>query len=302
MRSDEIEIKLMTWGSIRFTLDEFFVVLRHRLVVITYFVCWILLFPFRFRPDVAVLDIWREILVFLLSQVVVILTLPLSVALAARMQRNRPNVAVYISPTVFLGTIAGCTVSTLAYWGLTGRLQIDAITILVYALLQVIFAELVGAVVMTFCLKIILTDLRGVSETEIGQDEDEVEAMPVRHGKTGRARNAGEVFIGGKKIPKAEIRIVRAAGNYLDIGLNSEKLFVQATMRSFVLQMDPLDGLLLSRSLWLAAGELEFFQRQGPDILIKTREGETVKTARSRQSEVLAWLKESDIPRQNAPA
>ena len=81
MRSDEIDIKLMTWGSIRITLDELIIALRHRLVVITYFICWAGVYPIRFRPDVPYLDVWREILIFLLSQAVIILSLLLGAVL-----------------------------------------------------------------------------------------------------------------------------------------------------------------------------------------------------------------------------
>lgn len=92
-----------------------------------------------------------------------------------------------------------------------------------------------------------------------------------------------------------------SAGNYLDVTATNNKLFVQATMRSFMAQTRPGDGLLLHRSLWIAAGEVVSFQRQGMDILVRTLDGETVRTARSRQSEVLAWLKLAGTPRRAAP-
>ncbi len=322
MRSDEIDIKLMTWGSIRITLDELIIALRHRLVVITYFICWAGVYPIRFRPDVPYLDVWREILIFLLSQAVIILSLPVMVGLVARAQRHRPLPTVYISLVVLLATQLGCFLIVGCFWAFTGVLQVDPVTIFIYGVLHLVLTELVGALVMTFFLPTILTDIRlpprpeprdtrlalaepaSVGSPVLGLDIDDAPATGPEVGPATPpgARGAAEVVIGGKKVPKHQLRVIRAAGNYLDVTLQADKLFVQATMRSVLQQMEGSDGLLLHRSLWLAVGELESFQRQGVDILVHTRDGETVKTARSRQSEVLAWLKQHAIPRRNPSA
>lgn len=87
----------MTWGSIKIAPDEMMIALRHRLVVITYFACWALIFPIRFRPDVPYLDIWRESLIFVTSQVVIIACIPISIFAGAYLQRARPTRTVYLS-------------------------------------------------------------------------------------------------------------------------------------------------------------------------------------------------------------
>ncbi|OYU19335.1 MAG: hypothetical protein CFE34_06000 [Rhodobacteraceae bacterium PARR1] len=331
VRSDQIDIKLMTWGSIRITLDELMIALRHRLVVITYFGCWVAIYPIRYRPDVPYLDIWREILIFLLSQVVVISSLPVMVALVARANRHKPVPAVYVSAVVFFGTILGCLSIVLGFRVFSGSVSVDVSTILIYAVLQLVLTELVGALVLTFFLPTILDDIRtypfpedrpaitaGPPTPLIGVMQDDTTSDAASAAKDSEtvgngdeaARPVGdlrravplpaEVVVTGKRLPKHQLRIIRAAGNYLDITLRSDKMFVQATMRSVLQQMDADDGLLLHRSLWLASDEVESFQRQGMDILVHTRDGEVVKTARSRQSEVLAWLKQQSIPRRSA--
>lgn len=331
LRSDQLEIKLMTWGSIRITLDEMIIALRHRLVVITYFICWSAIYPIRFRPDVPYLDVWREILIFMLSQVVVIGLLPVIAALIVRTNRRKPVPAYFIGPAVFLATIFGCLTIVFSFWAFTGVFAIDVGTILIYGLLHLVLTEVVGALVMTLFLPTILTDIRdqpmsgaapnrlelvqtallgkAVPETDSEGDVEasaqlpEVDIAPPvvpSSNSPPAASQAAEVFVGGKMLPRHQLRVIRAAGNYLDITLRSDKLFVQATMRSVLQQMDSADGLLLHRSLWMAASEVESFQRQGMDILVHTRDGEAVKTARSRQSEVLAWLKQQSIPRRPA--
>lgn len=292
----------MTWGSFKFTLDELVIAMRHRLVVITYFLIWTGLFPFRFRPDVPALDIWREIMVFLLAQAAVILFFPAAVAAMAFVQRGRPNPSVYITPVVFLGTLIGSGLATLAMWCLTGVLAVDLGTILIYAFLQVVLAELVGSIVVTFLLPTIMAEIRARNikvpvphADALGERLVLPPDPPVREDTV--APISPDVVFGGRKLPKHQVRFVRAAGNYLDVTASTDKLFVQATMRSFLQQMYASDGLLLHRSLWIAAAEVVSFQRQGLDIFVLTRDGEAVKTARSRQSEVLAWLKNEKIPR-----
>lgn len=326
MRSDQIDIKLMTWGSIRITLDELFIALRHRLVVITYFICWAAIYPIRFRPELPYLDVWREILIFLLSQVVVILSIPVMVALVVRTKPNQPVPAVLIGPVVFLGTLLGCTAIVGCFWAFTGEFMFDVSTILIYGALHLVLTEIVGALVMTLFLSTILTDIRvhpkaiaegarfvtldsavaktavQVSERPPVDAEPVVAPDPVAPALPADTSNPVEVVVAGKRLPKAQLRVIRAAGNYLDVMLRTDKLFVQATMRSVLQQLDIADGVLLHRSLWVAVGEVESFQRQGMDIMIHTREGETVKTARSRQSEVLAWLKQQSIPRRGPGA
>lgn len=307
----------MTWGSIKITLDELIIALRHRLVVITYFACWAAIFPFRFRPDVPYLDVWREILIFLVSQATVILSLPLTVAIAARLQRGPAVPAVYLSPVVFFGTLIGSNFMVASYWLATGLLVFDLQTMLIYAFLQIVVAELVGSLVMTLFLPTILRDLRGgadlappAQQTDLPQstaakealalsyaDASPLAALPRAAVATGAVTVVPEVVFAGKRVPKQDVRYVRTAGNYLDVTLRSEKLFVQATMRSFLQQMEESDGLLLHRSLWLSLDEVTSYQRQGMEILVQTRDGEAVKTARSRQSEVLAWLKLHGVQR-----
>lgn len=319
MRSDQIEIKLMTWGSIKITLDELIVALRHRLVVITYFVCWAVIYPFRFRPDVPQLDVWREVIIFLIAQAVVILSLPLTVAIAARPQdRAKGPAAVYLSPVVFCGTILGCISMVLAYWFFTGVLEFDFLTMFIYALLQIVFAELVGSLVMTLFLQTILSDLRGPAHSNqtagtAAPDDAPSPGNPPRANPSPVSESApasdpallpapSEVVLAGRRMPKQSVRYVRSAGNYLDVVLRTEKLFVQATMRSFLQQTEVSDGVLLHRSLWLARDEVKTYQRQAMDIFVQTADGEQVKTARSRQSEVLAWLKLNGIRRVDGKA
>jgi hypothetical protein len=326
LRSDQLEIKFMTWGSIRITLDELIIALRHRLVVITYFVCWAGIYPIRFRPDVPYLDVWREILIFLLSQVVVIGLLPVTAGLIVLINRHKPVPALFIGFFVFVATIFGCLAIVFCFWAFTGVLSIDVGTILIYGLLHFVLTEIVGALVMTLFLPTILTDIRYepnsgtaakrleaadaalmekaeigvVTEADLAAPSQEATPNPSAPELPPVTPKLAEVFVGGKMLPRHQLRVIRAAGNYLDITLRSDKLFVQATMRSVLQQMDSADGLLLHRSLWMAASEVESFQRQGMDILVHTRDGEAVKTARSRQSEVLAWLKQQSIPRRPA--
>ncbi len=313
----------MTWGSIRITLDELIIALRHRLVVITYFVCWGAIYPIRFRPDLPYLDVWREILIFLLSQVVVIGLLPVAAGLIVLTNRCKPVPALFLGAFVFVATIIGCFTIIFCFWAFTGVLAVDVSTILIYGLLHLVVAEVVGALVMTLFLPTILTDIRYspnsdtaakglesadtalTGKAEIGAVADADLGAPPQLPTSDAAApelpsvmpKLAEVFVGGKMLPRHQLRVIRAAGNYLDVTLRMDKLFVQATMRSVLQQMDSADGLLLHRSLWMAASEVESFQRQGVDILVHTRDGETVKTARSRQSEVLAWLKQNAIPR-----
>ena len=62
-------------------------VVRHRLIVICYFVCWATVYPVRYRPQESSQGIWIEVLIYVMSQVTVISSVVDLIVVAARVQK-----------------------------------------------------------------------------------------------------------------------------------------------------------------------------------------------------------------------
>jgi len=271
---DELDIRLMTWGSVVLRLDELIAVLRHRTMLSFCLLCWALLFPFFFVADSGV-GFWRQVAAHLMVQAGALVLVVAAVLAVALLERGRGRVVIRASVIVAVAVggavVAGQVIGQELGWvAPAGPVKVAVLAV---------FAMLMGEVQASVAVNRLIPAL--LSEQRATRAEAAMAAVPVV-----------TLAVGQKSVLLRDVLHVRAEGNYVEVTLRGGgRLFTLATLRSVVEQVPEGEGMLIHRSLWIATAAFAGYRREGADLHVRTVDGREFKVARSRHAEVLPWLK-----------
>lgn len=282
VKIDELDIRLMTLGSIVIRMDELPVVLRHRNMLIVYVVTWMTLFPFRYRDDSGEAIWWWDLPQFVIQQFVALLITIGAMFLVAGLQRGRSRPVVHATPLIAAGLVVALVGGELLAVRVGWADGLDLTELLAVILFATMVCEVVASIAVNFLLPGILAELRAPDGPRAASDAVAQGIAP---------ETLRTVTVGPRTVLVRDILHVRAEGNYVDVTLRSGRLFTLATLRSVVEQMPPEDGVMIHRSLWIATAAFAGYRRAGADLHVKTVDGREFKVARSRHGELLPWLK-----------
>lgn len=274
MNIDELDIRLMTWGSVVLRFDELMAVLRHRTMILFHALCWALLFPFFFVADSGV-PFWRQLLAHVVVQAAALGVAVLVIGAVAALERGRGRVVVRASVIVAVAfgsmVVAGQVIGQARGWvAPSGPGMVVALA--VFAMLM---GEVQASVAVNRLIPRVLAELRAAGDVAVVAAEAVV-----------------TVTVGQKSVLLRDVLHVRAEGNYVEVTLRGGgRLFTLATLRSVVAQVPEGEGMLIHRSLWIATAAFAGYRRDGADLHVRTVDGREFKVARSRHGEVLPWLK-----------
>lgn len=273
MNIDELDIRLMTWGSVVLRFDELIAVLCHRTMVLFLALFWALLFPFFYAADSDV-PFWQQLSAHLAVQLGVLALVMTAIGAVAVLERGRGRIVVRASVIVAVAmgsmVVAGQVIGQARGWvAPSGPGMVVALA--VFAMLM---GEVQASVAVNRLIPRVLAELRGAAGAA-------VVAEPVV-----------TVAVGQKSVLLRDVLHVRAEGNYVEVTLRGGgRLFTLATLRSVVAQVPEGEGMLIHRSLWIATAAFAGYRRDGADLHVRTVDGREFKVARSRHGEVLPWLK-----------
>lgn len=98
------------------------------------------------------------------------------------------------------------------------------------------------------------------------------------------------VTVGAVQLSPAEIRHIRAEGNYVDIRTDTGRHYLLGTLSAVMAQLPDGLGRQVHRSHWVAERVLDGFWRDGRDIVVRLDDGTEIRVAQSRQRDILPWL------------
>ena len=98
------------------------------------------------------------------------------------------------------------------------------------------------------------------------------------------------VEIGGQRIPTRELVRISAEGNYLRVQTLRERFFLPGPFGRVVDLLPERLGVRVSRSDWVALGEIHGLRRQGGNTFLDLKDGASVKVANTRQKMVLSLV------------
>lgn len=98
------------------------------------------------------------------------------------------------------------------------------------------------------------------------------------------------VTIGGVKVPIAELLMVEAQGNYVEVVTLTGRHRVAGPLSDRLAELPAGLGRLVHRSVWLREAAVTGFHRTGRDLVIHLADGQSVTAAQSRRAELLPWL------------
>lgn len=297
MSSREINIKLLTWGSIQLSAAELLIVVRHRHMLLLYTFSLIAMYKLRFHLDEPGMPVWLNVLIYATGH---LLPLPLTIGTflyLARLSKGTEPLQVLATPVIFTSVFLSALTIELISGLLGGNSNLSIVQLLAWSALQTCYGEVLGALVATFMLPRILAQIR--SQADLPQ-----EAVVIPPGKDdeGEAHSPSRLTltVGGQRFPAEDLLHVRAEGNYVDLTFTTGRLYTLATLTSVTEQLAELDGCMLSRSVWVSAKATAGYRRDGANYVVALTDDREFRVARSRADRVLPWLKRRFSMSENA--
>lgn len=279
MLNDELRLRLINCGPLHVTPDEVRRMTRHPyfIALFSLFVLPGLLVSLN-APSVAqgtIIALQGVVLSVLITAAIVGM-----IRLWARWTRD-----IHLSVIIGVAVLLGCLLDE-AMKPLSGREFVSSPAVFLANTLVILFLGEVGATFsFLFVARPILRDLRA------GRDGGAPVATAPR-----------AVTVGARSVDAAAVISAMAEGNYVDVRTLHGRLFEKATLSSLTAQFSENEGILVSRSCWIARESVVGQDRRDGRLILTLRDGREVKVARTRQAEVQAWLLAQDLAEARARA
>ncbi|MBU9697398.1 LytTR family transcriptional regulator [Rhodobacteraceae bacterium HSP-20] len=277
MLSDELQLRLINCGPLHITADEVRRMARHR-----YF---LILFSLFVLPGMLVglnAPTWWQATAIAMQGLVLSVMIMMIVMLLIRLWARRTR-EIHLSVIIAIAVLAVSVIDELLK-PLTGRAMVEGPA---HFLGNVVIILMLGEVGATFSFlfvaKPVLRELRAGSAQSGGAGGEET-----------------LVTVGTRTVDKAALHYVQAEGNYVLAQTAHGRLFEKATLGSVTAQLQSGDGIMVSRSCWIARNGFVDQTRHDGRLFLTMRDGRSIKVARTRQQEVQGWLMEQELERARA--
>lgn len=288
MSSREINIKMLTWGSIQLSAAELLIVARHRHMLAIYVGSLVLMYELRFHAGDPGLPTWLNIMIYSIVQ---IMPLPMIIGAfraVARFAKGNETVQIFATPLIFASIFISVFSMEflLGLFGATSNMSLWQL--LAWSLLQSFYGEILGAIVGNVMLPGMLAQIRREhappQAANIPTPSKATDAAP-------QAESLPMLVVGGQTFPAHDLLHARAEGNYVDLTFTTGRLYTLATLSSVTEQLAGVDGCMLSRSVWVSGKATAGYRRQGANYVVALIDDREFRVARSRADRVLPWLK-----------
>ena len=288
MSSREINIKLLTWGSIQLSAAELLIVARHRHMLAIYVGSLFLMYELRFHTGDPGLPTWINIMIY---SVVQIMPLPMIIGTfwaVARFSKGNEPVQIFATPLIF-GSIFISVFSMEFFIGLFGGTSnLSLWQLVAWSLLQSFYGEILGAIVGNVMLPGMLAQIR---RNDAPPQEAVVQLPGPKTDEAPQAEPVPMLVVGNQTFPAQDLLHARAEGNYVDLTFTTGRLYTLAALSSVTEQLSGVDGCMLSRSVWVSGRATAGYRRQGANYVVALIDDREFRVARSRADRVLPWLK-----------
>ncbi len=288
MTTRDINIKLLTWGSIQLSADEILIVVRHHHMIVVYVTSLFVMYPLRYHVDEAGIPFWMNFLIYAAAQLMPLPLISGTFWALARIARGTEPVQIYATPLIFVWIFVSTLTIELAAGYFGGNSNIDILSLLAWSLLQTCYGEILGAIVANLMLPRMLEQIRGQSDrprqaSEVEPDGQSMGAAPMSPRAT--------LQVGDQVFPAEDLLHARAEGNYVDLTFTTGRLYLRTTLSSVTEQLAEVDGCMLSRSVWVSARATTGYRRDGANYVVALIDQREFRVARSRADRVLPWLR-----------
>lgn len=108
--------------------------------------------------------------------------------------------------------------------------------------------------------------------------------------------------VGGVPVDLSTLVSLQAQGNYVEVVTLTDRHRVAGPLSARIAELPVGLGRLVHRSVWVRAGAVKGFHREGRDLIVTLAGGHRVTTAQSRRDEVLPWLQSLLAEGQDQPS
>ena len=198
-----------------------------------------------------------------------------------------------MSPIIFLSILFSAVSTEFFLSLLRQQFHFSVPNLLGWTVLSYILSEVVAAIAVHFIVPTILVELRATLPEGVGQivgatDQDVSQPNPDSERLLDLDRPM--LTVGDTKFPIATLLYARAEGNYVDLIMTTGRHFALATLASVTDQVQEVEGIMLSRSIWISAQAITGFRRDGKYVIVTTIDQREFRVARSRNAQVIPWL------------
>lgn len=316
MMAGRLRMRLFSHDEIVFMPGEVEKILRHRLMTGFSFIGILLLIWVNWdkRAPGLPLELHAP------PQIAAVLSgalVPILVLLRAdRLARRGADVVVHASRWF----LAAAALGFAAYNLFAVPLGVSPLPSLSHAVLNIAFnyvlAEIIGGLAVHFVAPPLLTELRRFSNPPMHAPSTLSQPSPLPSTGMAGALNASEPLMGAamakgettldaaqapvqrpsqvrvanRLFEVKDILIVQAEGTHVVLTTAQGKQILPGPLSSVVAQLPAEVGRQVSRSDWVATSAVQSVRRDGRDLLLHCREGQTLRVTASRQAKLRDWL------------
>ena len=293
MSAKIVRVTLLTWGSVTASTDEMLIVARHWRMVVLYVVSSFLMYSMRYPARGLQLEPWLDLLIFIWLHMIPLPLVLGTIWVIAKRSAKKTHIAVFVSPIIFLSILFSAVSTEFFLSLLRQQFHFSVPNLLGWTVLSYILSEVVAAIAVHFIVPTILVELRATLPEGVGQivgatDQDVSQPNPDSERLLDLDRPM--LTVGDTKFPIATLLYARAEGNYVDLIMTTGRHFALATLASVTDQVQEVEGIMLSRSIWISAQAITGFRRDGKYVIVTTIDQREFRVARSRNAQVIPWL------------
>lgn len=293
MRLGRIDIRVMVWESGELSLREFDMAMRHPMMLIFMAVTWIVKFPLRYRADSDQASFQVEVILYVASQLAASATMLLPLVVLSQIRWRRDPQPIYLSVVFFLGWFCSYGGAELLVGYLGYPSDFDIVGLALWSLLFTVISEFETAFIIGVLGPHVVKRVPNDADSTPfdGGENPDVSRSTAQQAVAPALALPNTLRVADQQIPIERILRLTVESNYMEFVLKSGRVYLPYTMKQALTSLSPEQGCLIHRSIWLANDNFESYRREGMELIVRTTDGLEFRVARSRQSEVLPWLK-----------